>query len=789
MKALSDLQSMPKGSNAGKTTRKSFLTLTAAVGALMLSDMPAAIAQIDVITVESRKRVENAQEIPVVVSAFDAEALEKAGVTRVEDLQDLVPGFQSFSDGDTAPGGGFVSIRGITTGALNIGSSQAVSLIVDGVQISNSNAFRNAQFDLERIEVLKGPQPLFFGKNSTGGIIAVKTADPTDEFFFKVSGAYEFEANEKIGEVVLSGPLSETLGARLAVNITDMDGYLENTAPGPLFDTTIPDFTEFFGRATFLWEPTDNFSARLSGSYADREGNASTTSQQADCNSSDLIGGLVNPGADCIADDRTAIADVGFESFDNVDNAIISLEMSYDPAPWLNVVSVTGFNDFDQMEGGNANAISNPDFLIINDFEIEGRAFSQELRLATDFDSPFNFVFGGLYNEGFNSQLLTVSGLFPFGTQFLRVDDQAYSLFLQGIAEATDALTVTAGFRYSWEKKEFTGEAVTASPLGGDAGPYNVTPDERTFDNISPEVNVTWRPQNDVTLFATYKQGFKSGSFDLSNTNYVGFGGLPAEVLGDISFDEETADGFELGVKSEWFDNTLRFNVAYYNFKYDALQLTEFLPTGGVLSTRVNNSGSLRAQGVEVETIWAPPQFEGLTFNGAMNWNRNRFIERETECQDTALLTYTGPAGECTLDLSGLAPGNAPDWTANMGVTLDRALGMNDIRYRVNVNGIYSSSYDANAFQDPLDFEDGYTLLNVGLSLYDEDDAWALDITARNVTDEFFVIQSSANPLTNVPLDDTFTTFLFPTNERLLQVNRGRELMIRLTVQPNKLLN
>ena len=164
------------------------------------------------IVVTARKRDEKLQDVPVIISAFNKQQLEAYGAGGIEDVAFLTPGFLVDEGGGV--GQGTITLRGITTGNLNLASDQAVSINIDGVQLSNADALRFGQYDLDQFELLKGPQALYFGKNSPGGIISLRTSDPTRDVFVEARSSYEFTGDETIGELTISGPITSTLGAR-----------------------------------------------------------------------------------------------------------------------------------------------------------------------------------------------------------------------------------------------------------------------------------------------------------------------------------------------------------------------------------------------------------------------------------------------------------------------------------------------------------------------------------------------------------------------------------------------
>ena len=236
----------------------------------------------DEIVVRARKRDESALRAPVVVSGVSKRAIEDRGLISIDDIARVVP--QLVIGGATSISGGAISLRGITSGEQNQFNDQAVSFNIDGALIARASIQRVAVMDLQQVLVYKGPQALFFGKNSYAGVVDIQTADPTDVFEVGASIGYEIEGNEIRGEGFVSGPLTDTLGVRLAVYGSSLDGYFINTAPeDPLIgpsDRDVPNHRELAARLTLKFEPNDRFDAKLKFSVQDFEGSGTASTNQ-----------------------------------------------------------------------------------------------------------------------------------------------------------------------------------------------------------------------------------------------------------------------------------------------------------------------------------------------------------------------------------------------------------------------------------------------------------------------------------------------------------------------------
>ncbi len=390
------------------------------------------------IIVTARKRQESILKVPVVLTAVTGEQLTSNQITTVTDLPRLVPGL--VISGNILSIGPQVTIRGVGTSSFDPGVDQSVSLNIDGLSLGQGLAFGSAMFDVGQVEVLKGPQALFYGKSSPGGVISLRTADPTDEFELIASAGYEVEAREGRGELIVSGPLSEGVKARVAAMYSRGQGYFINDAipdlaTGGLAPTNRrnPQPRNFVIRGTLLFDPTDNFSARLKFTHAyDRSENAELK-QLANClepgQTITFGSGIPGSGIPAAPNFLTPVDPISFIGNDNckydrfapqvylspaafpgVPNGGVpflqnkqdfgTLELNYEPSSALTLTSTTAYYQLKSSSSVNPtlSVRSAPLFGVTNRFS--RREFTQELRLNSDYQGPFNFTLGAFYEDG-----------------------------------------------------------------------------------------------------------------------------------------------------------------------------------------------------------------------------------------------------------------------------------------------------------------------------------------------------------------------------------------------------
>jgi len=745
------------------------------------------------IIVTARKKQESILKVPVVETVLTQEALETYQINNISDVVSKIPGLVS---GDSVLAiGAQMSLRGVGSNSLDQGVDQSVSLNVDGLQMTHGMAFRAASFDLAQIEVLKGPQALYFGKNSTAGVISFRSADPGDEVEIKAAVSYEFETEEKRAELIYSTPLSDTVGLRLAGFYSDSLGAWRNRAtaqPGSF--GADPKNVKFGGseswaiRGTLLWEPSDDVTVRIKGNVVSdryRHGGLSTLAYCPDGTDirPEITAIRFHPNEDCHYDKTTYAVDLGpaYPGVRNggtpflwVDQYFGTAEVDYNITDELQFTSVTGYykNATDTMINGTFAGYGSPSYYADNDFS--RREFTQEVRLDSDFaDSPLNFTAGAFYQDGkMSNGFKLVSPGFPLVSGTSTIDIESFSAFGQGRFAVTDTLEFTGGVRWTHEKRGLRVHDYSHYIYGQlDEVPLAPGSDHISSKNWSPEFTITYTPTDDLTVFAAAKQAYKSGSF------IIVIPGNPGE---DKHFGDEKARGAEIGVKSRWFDRALSVDIAGYYYRYYGLQTGVNEPSqGGLPVLRTVNAGKAEIYGIDFEAHYRPPSLEGLTLNLAANWNKSKFLELDNiKCfggQTVALgcseawvaLPPAGtanpaariyydqanpgpgaivdPSGQTTLlgryanqNLKGVPFVRAPEWQVNFGFEYDMPVGDN-MRFVFANDNRYSSSYTAilgNPKTVPAILQPKALKIDASLILYGPDDRWNIGVFGKNLTDK-----------------------------------------------------
>jgi outer membrane receptor protein involved in Fe transport len=741
------------------------------------------------IIVTARKRQETVQDVPVAVTAISAEQIATRDITSVEKITAIAP---QFSVGRASNGSGAqLTLRGIGSSSTSIGIEQSVAVVVDGAYYGQGRVIQEGFFDLARVEVLKGPQALFFGKNATAGVISITTADPTSTPEFMIKGGYEFKSQQYRAEGYASMPLTDTLGIRLAARYTKMDGgYYRNIADdvtyteidaasilaGGAGDPTShtgtpaarksPGEEEFLARATLKWEPTDRLTVSLKGTMdistvnnsswnyvAFQCGNGATSQLNGYPCEKDFVSHQNNMPADIAANYPYAKSDGSL--YNKYRSAGGTLNVTYD-ADLLQVSSVTNYQwnnnrwacacDFQSSNSGTGPgstwATENSSW----------EAFSQELRALTQFDGPFNMMLGMLYQKtqrDFDQFVLTggvSNSAAPDGYEYVTSAKSSFTkgetmaVFGQLTYKILPELELAGGVRYSDETKNSFFTQPYNNPLFTSVFRDQNDPDglgevtaRQHFRNWSPEATLTWKPTSDLMVYGAYKTAYKSGGFSNGGINSK----LSSDPSADLTFDPEKAEGFEIGFKSTLLSNQLRFNVTAFNYKYSNLQVDFFNSPIFAFQTLTADA---RTKGVEVEWQFAPNGVPGLDIHGSINYDKARYTDFPlAPCYAGQTPTEgCNLAGNSRQDLGGTELSVAPEWTGNLGINYEVAIGSAN-KLGLNIDSKYSGSYLASGFGNPLSRQGKYVTLDAGVRFGAEDDNWQVALIGKNLTNQFYV--------------------------------------------------
>ena len=731
------------------------------------------------IIVSARRRDERLLDAPVSITAVSGQTLKDYSVTRVTDLATLVPSLvaSKAASGSSAS----IFLRGVGSTALSAGFDQSVSFVIDGLPMSRGREISLPQFDIQRVEVLKGPQALFFGKNTTGGLISVNSNGPTSQFEAGVKAGYGFEAREKYAEAYISGPLSDTVRVRLAGRFSDSDGAFTNTAaasytnyiPGQ-FRTRNSDrrgFSQSYGaRGTLAWDVTPNFALELKGGFSHVQDGGPTDIVERICGSGRTTplpanGIPPSPNADCFINGRAdssaipiQVAQTNYRYAQDghlyanfaSQYGILKGTITSDP---FSVTSITGYYHFKQTDLNNVTGEGYPaGFTQLADF----KQVSQELRFQSQFSGPFNVLLGGFYAHGdfvFNTDAYIFPvPLDPVNNTFVTFkrdngfQTDSLSFFAEGTLKLGSQIEFSAGARYSVEGRNSYQRSLPAHIAFAGVFPGGISLTDRyRADNLSPQATLRFKPSEDTTFYASYKQGFKAGGFNISQVL------TPASTVAAGRYRAETASGGEVGYRTFAFDRQLSFSLTAYHYVYKDLQVQFFDPAA--VSLTAGNAGKLRTQGVEADFNFRVRSIHGLSLRGAAAFNDAKYQDYVGQCypgQTIALgcnLRFSGGIYNAQ-DYNNRTPPKAPKFAGRLGFTWEVPVGSSGWTVKTLSDVSYTSSYNFTDALRPDGVQDSFAKVDAAISLNGPDNRWSLSLIGRNLTNKLVVGAANDLPFT-----------------------------------------
>jgi outer membrane receptor protein involved in Fe transport len=730
---------------------------------------------LEVIQVTAQKRSEDAQKTPISLNVLSADDLKEKGIDKIDDLQYSVPNLHMTETGISTQ----IYIRGIGTGN-NQGFEQSVGQYIDGVHYGRQQLLRMPFLDLERVEVLKGPQSILFGKNSVAGALNLSSAKPTSDLNAHVDISYqpEFGATEING--MISGGLSETFSARLALRDYQEDGYIDNSFKKR--DETNRDEQAY--RLSLLWEPNADTNVLLKIEHDEFNGDGrqieiirDDPNETTGLTFQQYLGLFGHPGG-------ITESEINFErQADNVEfshNELDNITLTANTI--LNdytLTSISSLVSYEFTEECDCDYVAAPVFNV--DINEEYEQFSQELRIVSPLSDTFDWI-GGFYFQhsetNFDDRIkVPANSILPLANPALAaiadtsagrnytLDSDMWSVFFQGNFHLNEDLTLTVGARYTEEKKDghremnirelanstigsgdivsdptaailydvgfaIQNEQSSLSPEG-----HNLT-SSRDESSFTPLINVQYKISNNVMTYVSASTGFKAGGFDARGNN-----------IDSWEFEEEEATSFEYGIKSSLLDNTLEVNLAIYRTEYDNLQISQF---DGTLGFNVGNAKETLVQGLEVDGRWLVLDSDvgTLTMNYAFAYLDHEFLDfKNGNCYNRQVPDGDiGPGDVQLCDFTGKSGQYTPEFTTTLGFDYFQSISFLGFEYfRANLGFYHTSKQNVHPNLDPLYEIDGYTKIDARIAL--ESENWSIAIFGRNLTDEKVLTYAGNAPL------------------------------------------
>lgn len=727
---------------------------------------PAAVGEI-IVTAQGREQ--RLQDVPVAVSVVTGDTLTKQGIRSLQDVSQRL-GNVKITQGTQVNA---INIRGVGSGE-NPGFEQAVATFSDGVYRSRSRATVTALFDVERLEVLRGPQATFFGANASAGALSITTRKPDGGFDWNVS-ALQADDGEYSYEAGVSAPLADNLSGRIAGRASGSGSYIKLGTGG-----YGPDDDSLQGRVSLRWEPSAAWTSDFRFDIARSRTDDNAAFQLLNCPPpagfaiSPVCGQILAASGKTYGDELDFVS-AGLPSFQDFDFHEAALTNNFEVGGGA-IRSITAYNwmkidsKLHLIPEHYPNAVGTMEGFPVAQHE-RYRFYSQELRYESEAGGVFEYLFGAYYQHG-KLDFSGVSSFYfnPFGAiieNALGVDfpnitpatplasglgsiqsEDSWSGFAAATIRPIDRLRINLGARYSRVSKRGTRHLSAGTTVDGDGGTYvafddstaysdaigapitahmgfcaiigctlgDFPTDKVTDSKFMPSVGVQYDFAPRIMGYATYSRGFKAGGFSANNAANV--------------FGPETVDAYEAGLKTSLLDNALTLNIAAFRMDYEGLQETTFDINA---AASVSNVANARSQGIELGAAVRAASW--LRFDADVAYLDSKYLDYPNgECTKAAIAAT--PAGvACVQDVSGKDRSFAPSWSGSVGAELTIPVA-GDYELTANPVLAFSSGYFMTATADPLLRQDGYAKIDLRLALAPTAGRWEVALIGRNLTDK-----------------------------------------------------
>lgn len=665
----------------------------------------------EILVTAARTGAKSIQDVPLAISAFSGAALERSGITNIEGVATLTPGLNYTANGPWA----IASIRGIGTNQTFVGGDPSTTLQVDGVYIGRPSAASLDLMDVERIEVLRGPQGTLYGRNAVAGTVNVITKDASDEFEGEVRAQLGTDSTNQF-EGRFSGPLiKDTLAYSFSARYSEHGAYVDNLAEGR-DDLWTDEYTALRGK--LKWTANDMLTVTFAGDYTDQEGHYNWYSARLATPGNPLGSGLF---------DGLFIPDIHQAAFNEphfMTNEIwgmaITAKVEFDS---MTLISITSYREAD-MDLDVDIDMSAAELVQTAAFPEDSWQFSQEVTLngSTDNLEWVGGVF--LYHENgetlFNLELHeALVGANLLQTQGDDTISDSVAAFAQGTYSVSDKFSLTGGLRFTYDTKDVTnvfGTEVLTGPYPSD--PLTIasnavrTTKDVSFSEFTPKFGIEYRSSDETMLYGSITRGYKSGGFNL----------IVFDV--PIDYDPEFVWAYEAGIKSTFADGRATLNATAYYYDYKGYQVTQFIGTGQEFTS---NSDAVKASGLEVEgTLQVSDNFR---LSGNVSFINAEYDDPNFSTTDNATGMEVIVDGNDLNDAPGFSGGVFGDYFLQTGMGTFAFRG--EVSYKDDV--FYHPSNNA------VEMADSYTLVNASITFTDKSEHWVVALVGRNIFDKDYL--------------------------------------------------
>lgn len=738
-----------------------------------------ASAQVEEIIVTAQKVEENVQDVPIAITAVSGDTLTESGTNNLEDLGQLVPSV-TFRKGTTNANSAVI-LRGVGTVSFSIAAEPSVSTVVDGVVLSRSGQAFADLVEIDRLEVLRGPQGSLFGKNASAGLINIVSKGGADSLEGEAT-LEAYEGAEYRARATIAGPIADDLTFRVNGFFGSYAGNITNVAPNLTRDEKINGYKRVGFRGLLDY---DGGPARVKIIADYYEADDDCCGEVTGVSRGAALNGELNLPLGIAQGENQRYVSHNLVTRSNDRQWGITVNGDFDVLTSHVLSVIYGYRSWNNEE------LRDGDFLpraVVGTPELHDRGFvetdqqSLEIRLASDQAQPFKYQVGGFYWKSENTQdfsrrtvscststspINPLSGLRPcalsdtVNTIFAAADSRSlveienYALFGQATYDFTDKLGLTVGLRWTHDGIDYahrrfpgrnlvtglpaTGPGISGNPAGGTVASGGngtvLSTGSSSNDNISGKAVLTFKPTDDLLVYSSYTRGYKGPAFNIFFNHTAPTNAVP--------IDEETSNAYEIGFKSQFADKRIQLNGALFQATYDGFQANNFiiLPVVGGLVSNLTNAGTVRTRGIELDLLANPVEGLDLFANLA-------YADAKVRKFNPNPLTNAPDARNGTrLPL-------APKWSWNIGAAYETPTNIFGADAKVYFRTNYS--HTGKQFSDlgesgPID---SYGMWNASVGFSDADDNYRITFMMRNITDESYVLlNTSAGQRLHIPRD------------------------------------
>ena len=764
------------------------------------------------VVVTAQKREQRLQDVPLAVTALSSETLAQAQIGNTDSLTQVTTSL-TFAQGPNVSNTNF-RIRGVGTAVFGQGIESSVAVVLDGVGMARQAQNFSDLADIDRVEVLRGPQGTLFGKNATAGVINVVTKRPSREF--GASARFTLaEGDEYRAAGTVTGPITNTntLSGRFTAYYNDIGGHILNSADGKKVNGQQTDGL----RARLLWQPGQKLDVLLTLDYRERD--AECCSTQFRTVTTPTLAALIRP---TLAGPENDTVNKNASTFNKTRQASATLEANYDLGG-RSLTSISAFQRYHADNNNEADSLNTPVpiylvqptgalFANYGQFDINGgpvdlSQFSQEIRIASPGEARLTYVAGLYYlyldiDRGFQRRqgrcaplpnpttaAIAAANLAKNGqpcpaiyfssTYRANTTTNNFAGFGQAEFKVVDALSLIAGARLQRETVTYKAARPGTAWVPGDTPLLSASSGAgSTADtDLSGKLGVQYRQSRNLQAYVTWTRGYKGKGYEIE---------FPGTFENGRPIEPETVEGWEGGVKSRLFGGRLRVDLAVFSADYKNLQVqaNRSNPDTGVISNRLTNAGSSKTEGFEAEFTLAP--IRGLTIRGGTTYLDTAVTIAGLNCYLGQALSPTivvgagpGPGGglcyqrrttdpvtgvvntNTIQDLVGATLPNAPKWRSNLSARYEAAVPSTELVGFIQVSLVNQSKVNFTLERDPFTVQKAYTTVDASVGVGRQDGRYRLSVFVKNLTDQSYATAiSRSGPLTNSANPQNFDQFL-----------------------------